>query len=269
MKHFMIKAGMLALLLCLASAGWAQKGGGSGGVASGQPAKPAISKAQESDYKAYYDARLGDPNHAIALGEAFLAKYPDSPYLFAVYSAQAGYYFQTSQTPKMLEVGAKALVLNPDDVDVLPLMAYAIPRQVTGKTPDGPDQMKKAAGYAHHGIDLVSTMVKPTSMDDAAFAKLRNEKLYMCHSGLGTIGIKTGQYAGAAAELNQAVALTSTPDMVDFYLLGVADEQTSHFTEAISAYTKCSANGSSMQGACKAGLTETKDKAKNNLEAPK
>src|SRR5579883_2814796 len=105
-------------------------------------------------------------------------------------------------------------------------------------------------------------------MDDEAFNKAKNEKLAMCHDGLGVAEVKTGKYDDAIAELNQSVQLSSTPDPVDYYLLGVANQVTSHFTDAEDSFTKCSTNGP-LQAQCKAGLDETKKKSQNSLEAPK
>lgn len=86
---------------------------------------------------------------------------------------------------------------------------------------------------------------------------------------MGTVDIKTGEYDDAAGELNQAVTLAGTPDLVDFYLLGLAQVQTSHFTDAQTSFGKCAVNGSPLQGACKSGANNAKNKAKNSLEAPK
>ena len=79
-------------------------------------------------------------------------------------------------------------------------------------------------------------MPKPAEMDDAAFSKAKNDKLAMCHDGLGVAAVKTGKFDEAIAELTQSMQLSSTPDPVDYYLLGVADEQASHFTDAIAAF---------------------------------
>jgi tetratricopeptide (TPR) repeat protein len=284
MRHFMAKASALVLLtLCLISVGWAQKDnqknkkdqGSNGGTSldqqkpGEQPAGgPAVSKDELAAYKVVYDTRGGDPAHVIEVGEAFLAKYPTSIYAGAVYSELTSSYLNTNQPDKMVAAGSKAIELNPDNVDVLPLMAWAIPRRVTGQTPDGPQQLAKAQGYAKHGIELLTTMPKPPEMDDAAFTKAKNEKLAMCHDGLGVSEVKAGKYDDAIKELNQSVELSATPDPVDFYLLGVSNEVTSHFTDAIASFTKCSTAGP-LQAQCKAGLEETKKKSQNSLEAPK
>jgi tetratricopeptide (TPR) repeat protein len=281
----MVRAGALVLIgLCIVTVGRAQDQNNSNGNNNKKkkgdasldqqkpgdaPASgPAVTKEELNAYKAIYAVRAGDPNKITELGEAFVVKFPDSVYAGAVYSEMTSAYLQTNQTDKMLVAGAKALDKNPDNVDVLPIMAWAIPRKTNPAAADGADQIKKAQAWAHHGIDLITTMPKPAEMDDASFSKAKNDKLALCHDGLGVSAVKTGKFDEAITELTQSLQLSSTPDPVDYYLLGVADEQGSHFTDAIAAFTKCSADGP-MQAQCKGLLDETKKKSANSLEAPK
>lgn len=282
MKHSIAKTGALVLLgffvVFVASAQNQknkkdqkdQKGQGSTSLDQEKPGEQAgaANKDELKAYKEVYEARNGDPAHLIEVGEAFLIKYPMTVYAGAVYSELASAYLNTNQADKMLSAGTKAVEINPDNVDVLPLLAWAIPRRVNGQTPDAAQQLAKAQDYAKHGIQLLTTMPKPEEMDDAAFTKAKNEKLAMCHDGIGVAEVKTGKYDAAIAELNQSVELSATPDPVDFYLLGVANQLTSHFTDAIASFTKCSTTGP-LQAQCKAGLEEVKKKAQNSLEAPK
>src|SRR5579864_5116436 len=246
-----------------------QKGQGGTSLDKEKPdASGGASKDELKAYKEVYDARGADPAHLIEVGEAFLAKYPMSIYDGAVYSELASAYLNTNQPDKMVTAGTKAVEINPDNVDVLPLLAWAIPRRITAQTPDAAQQLAKAQDYAKHGFQLLTTMPKPEEMDDAAFTKAKNEKLAMCHDGIGVAEVKTGKYDDAIAELNQSVELSATPDPVDFYLLGVANQFTSHYSDAISSFTKCSTAGP-LQAQCKSGLDEVKKKSQNSLEAPK
>jgi len=288
MRQFIRTATVLSLLgLCLSPAGWAtqkkQKNSKDDQNQSGAPSLqqeqkpgeqpadatgPKVSKEELAAYKAFYDARNSDPSQVIASGEAFVAKYPMSVYAGAVYSELTSAYLHSNQPDKMIEAGNKALEANPDNIDVLPIMAWAIPRRVSAKTPDAGQQLAKAQGYSKHGIELLNAMAKPETMDQAAFDKAKNEKLSMCYDGLGVTDVKTGKYDQAIPELTQSVQLSSTPDPVDYYLLGLSDELTSQLTDAIAAFQKCSDNGP-MQVQCKSGIEETKNKAKTGLEAPK
>ena len=202
-----------------------------------------VNKAEEAAYKNVLAAQGGDPAMQIQIGEDFITKFPMSRYVGGVYGLLTTAYYTTGNTDKMFAAGAKALELNPDNVDVLALLAMAIPRRVKANTPDGPQQLQKAEVYAHHAIELIPTMPKPETVDDATFEKAKNDKLALAHSGLGLLNINHSKFEDARNELTQAVQLATSPDPVDYYLLGNADAQASYMNGAIAAYEKCAASG--------------------------
>jgi hypothetical protein len=56
---------------------------------------------------------------------------------------------------------------------------------------------------------------------------------------------------------------------VNFYLLGLSNEKTSHFEDAVNAFTKCAAVPGGLQATCKTGADEAKKMATTQLSAPK
>ena len=228
-------------------------------------AKPApVNKAEEEAYKALYAARTGSPATQIQLAEDFVAKYPQSHYLMGVYSQLTTAYYAEGQEDKMFVAGTKAIELNPDNVDVLALLAMAMPRRVRATTPDAQQQYQKAETYARHAIELIPNLTKPDTVDDATFEKAKNDKLSMAHSGLGLIDIQHQKFEDARTELTQAVQLSSTPDPVDYYLLGNADVQASYYNDAVAAYEKCSASGP-LVAQCKARAEAAKKDATTKM----
>jgi tetratricopeptide (TPR) repeat protein len=202
-----------------------------------------VNKAEEAAYKNVLATQGGDPAMQIQVGEDFITKFPMSKYLGGVYGMLTTAYYTTGNTDKMFAAGAKSLEINPDNVDVLALLAMAIPRRVKSNTPDGPQQLQKAEVYAHHAIELIPALTKPETVDDAAFEKAKNDKLALAHSGLGLLDINHSKFEDARTELMQAVQLATSPDPVDYYLLGNADSQASYMNGAIAAYDKCAATG--------------------------
>jgi len=250
-KFFKFPAALLAFTIALTV--------GASLLSTGQPAayaqekKEKVNKAEEAAYKAFYAAQGGDPVMQIQLGEDFIAKYPMSKYLGGVYGVLTTAYYATGNTDKMFSTGAKALELNPDNVDVLCLLAMAIPRRAKKGTPDYAQQMVKAEEYARHAIELIPAMTKPATVDDATFEKAKNDKLSLAHSGLGLIDLNVkSNFEDARTELTKAVELASSPDPVDYYLLAKADTEASYLNGAIAAYDKCAATGP-LVNACKAG----------------
>ncbi len=154
---------------------------------------PKVNKAEEAAYKNVLAAQGGDPVMQIQIGEDFITKFPMSKYVPGVYGMLTTAYYTTGNTDKMFAAGAKSLELNPDNVDVLALLAMAIPRRVKANTPDGPQQLQKAEVYAHHAIELIPSLQKPATVDDATFEKAKNDKLALCHSGLGLLDDRSSE----------------------------------------------------------------------------
>jgi len=223
--------------------------------------KVKVNKAEENAYKALLAAQNGDPATRIQICEDFAAKFPTSHYLPAVYGVLTSSYFAAGNTDKMFTSGSKAIQLDPQNVDVMSLLAMAIPRRVKATTPDGAQQLQTAEAYAHRAIEVIPTMTKPATIDEASFEKAKNDKLALAHSGLGLIDFDRQKYDDARAELMQAVQLASSPDPVDYYLLGNADMKNGHYEDAVAAYDKCAASGP-MTTVCKS----RGESAKHDLE---
>lgn len=221
--------------------------------------KEKVNKAEEAAYKKVLEAQAGDPATQIQVGEDFISKFPMSKYDGGVYGMLTTAYYTSGNTDKMFAAGQKALELNPDNVDVLALLSMAIPRRVKANTPDGPQQLQKAEQYAHHAIELIPSMTKPDTVDEATFEKAKNDKLALAHSGLGLMAISHQKWDDARNELTQATQLASAPDPVDFYLLGNADDQASYLHSALAAYDKCAATGP-LTTQCKAREDAVKKK---------
>lgn len=226
--------------------------------------KVKVNKAEEAAYKALLAAQSADPPTRIQLGEDFVVKFPTSHYLPGVYGVLTSSYFATGDSEKMFAVGSKAIQLDPENVDVLSLLAMAIPRRVKVTTPDGAERLQTAEAYARRAIEIIPTMTKPAAVDDASFEKNKNDKLALAHSGLGLIDINHQKYDDARNELLQAVQLASGPDPVDYFLLGNADVQGGYFKDAAAAYEKCAASGP-LVAQCKARAESAKHDAETKM----
>ncbi len=245
---------------------------------SSPPAKPAstadsspppVNTEEEAAYKALFEMKGTDFQHQIQMGEEFLKKYPDSRYRESVYSRLTNAYLSVGDVDKMLAAGEKALELKKDDVDVMALMAFVIPRRTTPAALDGNQKLAKAEGYARQTIELLAALPKPATLTDEDFSKAKNEKLSMCHSGLGLVYYYRQKYAEAVPEFEQATHLASSPDPVDLYLLGLALNGEKRFSDAAKAFGRCGELGGPMQAECKQRTEEAKKRATTQLAPSK
>jgi len=232
-------------------------------------AAPPVNAEEDAAFKAFQEVLPNDAAKKIELGEAFLQKYPQSRYRAPVYGALTYASVQAGQMQKMQEYGEKDIELTPNDVSVLALMAQTLPRSLRSNTPEPEKLLAKAEQYSKQAIEITPTLPKPANLTDEAFASAKNQTLAMAHSGLGLVYVRRQKYAEAIPELQQAVKIDPNPDPVNYYLLGMADKNTSHFDDAVAAFNQCAVLPGVMQATCKSGAEDAKKRAATELSAPK
>src|ERR1700719_4848790 len=228
------------------------------------PASPEEDSASKSVQQA------SDPDKKIQLAEEFLQKYPQSRYRPTMYQVLVSGYFATQQVPKMLDAGEKEIEINPNDAPVLAVMAQTLARTYNAKAPDAAKQLDKAELYSKRAIEITPTLQKRENLTEEAFTNAKSDTLVMAHGGLGLVYIRRGKFSEAIPELEQSVKTDThpDPDPVNYYLLGIADKQTSHFEAAVAAFSKCAAVQGTLQAACKSSAEDAKKQGSSQLSAP-
>jgi len=221
--------------------------------------------------KSFQEMPNTDMPKKIAAGEEFLKKYPDSQYRPMIYSALTLEYIQSGNTEKAFEVGDKEVTLKPDDVQTLAVLGQTIPRAISASTPEPEKRLAKAEDYSKRAIEVTPTLPKPEGMADQNFMAAKNSTLSMAHSGLGLVYFRRGKFNDAIPELEQSVKIdpNPTPDPVNLYLLGLANQKASRYDDAAVAFNKCAAVNSKLQATCRSGADESKKQASTQLSAPK
>ena len=224
---------------------------------------------EELAYKSFLAVSPEDPKKKIELGEAFLKKYPTSRLQSRIYSGLIAAYLQTNQVQKMEETGERDLALNPKDVQVLAMLGQTLPRTITASTPEPEKRLDKAEEYATRAIQGTLAIKKPEGFTEDEFEKAKNQTLAIAHSGLGLVDFRRGKYAEAIAELDQSVKLDPRADPVNYYLLGVAHHNSSHFSEAAAASSRCAEFHGTMQATCKDSAEKDMNRAETQANFPK
>lgn len=219
---------------------------------------PKINPEEDAAYKAFLQVKRDDTQNVIRQGEEFLKKYPDSINRESVYWRLATAYQVTGQDEKMFAAGEKVLELDPNNVDALSMMAWAMPRRIRPGDLDADQKLQKAETYAKHAIELLASVQKPANVTDEEFARAKNEELVSCHSGLGLVFYYQQQFPQMVTEFEQATQLTPNPDPVDLFFLGLAYDQTKRHSDAATAFTRCGQMPGPMQDRCKQGLEQAK-----------
>jgi tetratricopeptide (TPR) repeat protein len=220
--------------------------------------------AEEKAYKAFqkFQAMSNDDlGKKIQAGEDFLKKYPSTSYSAPVYSFLTAAYIQTGAVDKGVAAGEKDLQLNPQDFRTMAVMSQGISRTVTASTPDSAARLAKADTYAKNALQGISTVAKPEGMSDANFTDLKNQTLAMAHGSLGLVEVHKNEFEAAIPELEQAVSADANQDPTNYYLLGVANQNSGHSDKAVAAFEKCAAVKSNLQQTCASGAEQAKKDA--------
>jgi tetratricopeptide (TPR) repeat protein len=222
---------------------------------------PKINPKEDAAYKAFYDVPPAQTDELIRQGEAFLSNYPASAYRELVYSRLAQAYVVKQNFGMMETDGEKALALNPNDVDALALLGWAIPHNFDPADPSAAARLQEAENYSRRALQILATLQVPAPMSAEQFAQLKNDRLSQAHSGLGLVYFRRGQYAQAAPEFQQAVKLASSSDPIDFFLLGQSLQQLQEFSDAAVAYDQCGKIPGTFQLRCQANALQARHQA--------
>jgi tetratricopeptide (TPR) repeat protein len=232
-------------------------------------APPPVNAEEDAAMKAFRAAPFTDISKKNQLGEEFVQKYPQSRYRGEVYAMLVRGYLSVNQVDKMETVGEKAIELNPNDAQTLAIMGSALPRVMNSSTPEPQKRLDKAEQYSKRALEILPTLSKPEELSDAEFLKAKDQTSAFAYSGLGLVAFRRSRFAEAIPNFEQAVKLDPTPDPVNLYLLGLSNEKTSHFDDAVAAFTKCAAMPGGLQTTCKTGADEAKKLGTTQLSTPK
>jgi tetratricopeptide (TPR) repeat protein len=232
-------------------------------------APPPVNAEEDAAMKAFRDAPLTDVPKKNQMGEAFVLKYPQSRYRMEVYSWLVKGYYGNGEIDKMEAAGEKELAIQPDDATTLAILGSTLPRAMNASTPEPLKRLVKAEQYSKKALELIPVLQKPAGLTDEQFTTAKNQTSALAYSGLGLVAYRRGKYEDAIPSLEQSVKLDPSPDPVNYYLLGVANEKGSHFDDAITAFTKCASFPGGVQQTCKAGIEEVKKLAATQLNVPR
>jgi tetratricopeptide (TPR) repeat protein len=202
---------------------------------------------EEKAYQAFYKTSMEEADKKIKLGNAFLAKYPSDRYSEAVYEELSQTYYDKKDLANFYAYSDKGLSLFPDDVHLLALSGWVIPRAFTPDEPDADKKLDKAESQARHALDVIGKMAKPDVFTDEQFTQFKTGESAVAHSGLGLIYFRREKYDESAKELQIAIPAEANPDQTDLFILGADLENLSHFKEAADAFNRCAQIAGMMQ----------------------
>lgn len=189
-------------------------------AAAASEKKPAWKTTEE--YNAFQAAfNEKDPHKKVSLAEAFLAKYPDTDFKDLAYLQELAAYQQLGDGPKAIGAGEKALAVNPDNLDALRYVSFALPFVFKPTDPDAAAQLTRAENESKHGLDLLQKLQKPANVTDEQFNQAIKGLRSVFNGTVGFVALQQKDYAGAITSLKTA-AEDDPGNNLTFSMLGQA-----------------------------------------------
>jgi tetratricopeptide (TPR) repeat protein len=217
---------------------------------------------ERDEYNAYQKfLKAAESDKKIKLGNEFLRRYPKSPFVEQVDVGMMNVCMAQKDWKDSYRFGDDALALDPDDVDVLAPMSWAIPHVYDPTSKDASEQLSKAEKYAKHALEVMATLPKPEHMTDEQFSKAKASRSLQAHSALGLVYFRRRQYEDSAKETEQAVQGNPTLDATDLFVLGADLHFLNRHAESADAFSRCAQITSSLQEKCKQNASAEKIQA--------
>jgi len=206
---------------------------------------------EEAAYQAFHKVAIHDADKKIKLGLAFINKYPSDRYTQTVYDEVAQTYYAEQDLNDFYAWSDKGLSRFPDDLTLLALTGWVIPRAYKPDDPDGDKKLDKAETDEKHAMQVIGGLQKPSAMSDQMFSQYKAGEAAVAHNALGLIYFRREQYEDSAKEMQQSIAGVANPDPTDLLVLGADFQHSSRFKEAADAFNRCAQMPGNFQSTCK------------------
>jgi tetratricopeptide (TPR) repeat protein len=206
---------------------------------------------EEAAYQGFHKVPIQQADKKIKLGQAFINKYPKDRYTQTVYDEVAQTYYAEQDLNDFYAWSDRGLAVFPEDVSLLALTGWVIPRAYQPSDPDGDKKLDKAQTEEKHAMQLLDGLQKPAAMNDEIFSQYKAEESSVAHSALGLIYFRREQYDDSAKEMQQSMTGVANPDPTDLLVLGADYENLGRFKEAVDAFNRCAQVPGNFQATCK------------------
>ena len=167
----------------------------------------------------------------------FAAKYPNSELRPSLYSLAMHEYRSEENPAKILAMGKKVLLFDPDNSIALVLTATVLADSLSDTDQDREQKVGEITANAGHALQTIdSAFVAPAQATAEQIAEYKSTLQSAAHSALGVMEFKNADYEGAEKELKTAADLNKTqPDPYIWYHLALAQDHQKKYTEALAS----------------------------------
>jgi tetratricopeptide (TPR) repeat protein len=234
---------------------------GSSPTAGGQDQAPGATHLPQAKSKEEYDAYMAattitDPAKLEVAADEFAKKFPDSEVRGSLYVRDMSMYGNANNTEKVIEVGRKAIAIDPTNPVPLVNVASALAESTREADLDRDARFAEAAKDAKAAIDNIDTGLRvPQNTPPEKVTAVKTSIVSMAYDTLGVIDMSKKDFAGAEQNLLKAVENNKAqPEAVEYLRLSVAQDNLKKYSQALESANqavKYAAEGSAEQNLAK------------------
>lgn len=202
-----------------------------------QPA-PAGKRPPQAKTQAEFDAynQIANTNDPAALEKAaddFAAKFPDSELRILLYKKAMAEYQSANNGDKMMEMGKKALAIDPNDAQALISVAEVLAERTRETDLDKDQRLAEARKDAENVLKSVDTET-PAGIPPDKIELYKGLMKSNAYAILGTLDFNKNDYAAAEGNFRKSIdALPQQPDAVTVLRLALALDHQGKYPEAL------------------------------------
>jgi hypothetical protein len=192
-----------------------------------------------------------DLDKKIKLAKEFINKYPTSEHLDTVYEELAQAYYSNHDLKDFYASADEGIARFPNDPTLRAVAGATMARAYNHDDPDAAKKLEKAEKYENDALALLQTLKTPTNMTEEQFTAYKKQVAATAHSGLGLIYFRQARFQDSVKELQQATQDATTPEAIDFLILGGDYQNLNQFKQAADAFDRCAQIAGPLQAGCK------------------
>jgi len=193
---------------------------------------PAFKSTQESDA---YKAAIALPDAAATekAADDFASKYPDSEVRVMLYKNAMQKYQQANNADKMLEMGQKALAIDPDDPEALVGVAQVLAERTRDTDLDKDQKLAEAKKDAERALVTVDTDVPTSGYPPEKLAQYKGFIRSEAYAVVGTLATNAKEWPEAETNLKKSIDAFPEVDPIAVLRLAIALDHENKLPEAL------------------------------------